>query len=333
MTTNDGSETRTVNQLTEPAPDPESTLVVTDRRRVADSVVALTIQHEDGRTLPPWSPGAHIDFVLAPGLERQYSLCGDPGETDRWRVAVLREPDGRGGSAFVHDKLDVGDSVTVRGPRNHFELQAAPSYRFIAGGIGITPILPMIAEADRAGADWRLWYGGRSLGSMAFRDELAPYGDRVRLWPEESNGLLPLADMFAAGDSGSLVYCCGPEPLLRAVEERCSAELSELLHLERFSPKEIGEPLRCTTFRVHCRQSGTTVEVPAGQSVLAALEDAGLPVDSSCREGTCGTCETAVVSGRVQHRDSVLTAEEQAAGDRMMICVSRAAEDDLVLDV
>lgn len=233
----------------------------------------------------------------------------------------------------MHDKLDVGDTVLVRGPRNHFRLAPAPSYRFVAGGIGITPILPMIAEAHHAGADWCLWYGGRSRDSMAFRDELAAYGDRVRLWPQNEKGLLPLDDVLGPRDTGALVYCCGPEPLLRAVEEKSKAWPAGVLHTERFSPKELEEPLQQKTFRVHCQQSGTTVEVAADQTILEALEDARLPVDSSCQEGTCGTCETGVLSGCVQHRDSVLTPEEKAEGDRMMICVSRPVAGELVLDL
>ncbi|GAA3237923.1 PDR/VanB family oxidoreductase [Pseudonocardia petroleophila] len=319
--------------MTNHSADPEQTLVVTDRRAAADGVVSLTLRRPDGGTLPAWAPGAHIDLILAPELERQYSLCGDPDRTDHWRIGVLREPDGRGGSAFVHEEVNVGKSVVVRGPRNHFGLDEAPSYLFIAGGIGITPILPMIAEAHRRGAAWKLWFGGRRGGSMAFQDELAAHGDRVRFWPQEEKGLLPLDDILASRDADALVYCCGPEALLAAVESRSTEWPAGTLHLERFSPKEFAEPVSQKAFQVTCRQSGISVEVDPDRSILETLEEADVFVDSSCREGICGTCETEVISGAIEHRDSVLTLEEQAAGDRMMICVSRARGDGLVLDV
>ncbi|MFR9805074.1 PDR/VanB family oxidoreductase [Pseudonocardia sp. RS010] len=313
--------------------EPEHTVVVSDRQAAADGVVALTVQRADGGALPAWEPGAHVDLVLDAGLERQYSLCGDPAQADRWRLGILREPEGRGGSAFVHDKLAVGDTVTVRGPRNHFRLERAPSYLFVAGGIGITPILAMITRAHREGADWRLWYGGRRAESMAFQEELAAYGDRVRFWPQDVHGLLPLDDVLAGLDADTLVYSCGPEALLEAVEARAVGWPTGVLHLERFSPKEVGEPVRRSAFRVVCEQSGVTVEVTPDRTILEALEAAGVFIDSSCREGTCGTCETDVLGGHIEHRDSVLTPDEQAAGDRMMVCVSRAFGDELVLDL
>ncbi|MBW8801741.1 MAG: ferredoxin reductase, partial [Streptomyces sp.] len=157
----------------------EAELVVDRRDTAADGVLALTLRHPLGEQLPRWEPGAHIDVVLGPGLERQYSLCGDPADRTAWRIAVLREPVGRGGSAHVHEQLGQGDKVRVRGPRNHFALRPAPRYRFIAGGIGITPILPMLAAAEAEGAEWTLLYGGRTRESMAFTEELSRYGDRV----------------------------------------------------------------------------------------------------------------------------------------------------------
>jgi ferredoxin-NADP reductase len=214
------------------------TLVVTERHTSARDVMTLTLQREAGGELEPWSPGAHVDLILTPGLERRYSLCGDPKQPDRWRVAVLREPNGRGGSAYLHDKLEIGDSVTVRGTRNHFRFESAPRYLFVAGGIGITPILPMIADAQHACADWQFWYGGRSDDSMGFREELAMYGDRVQFWPQDKKGLLPLDDILGSVGDDTLVYCCGPESLLLAVEERSARWPDEVLHVERFSPED-----------------------------------------------------------------------------------------------
>ncbi|MFJ9558470.1 PDR/VanB family oxidoreductase [Streptomyces fuscichromogenes] len=308
----------------------EAELVVAERVSAADGVVALTLRHPLGEELPGWDPGAHVDVVLGPGLERQFSLCGDRGDRSRWRVAVLREPDGRGGSAYVHEQLGVGDKVRVRGPRNHFRLEPAPRYRFLAGGIGITPILPMLAAAEAAGAEWTLLYGGRSRRSMAFTGELARYGDeRVTVAPQDESGLLDLAAVLDDVPDGTLVYCCGPGPLLDAVEERCPAGL---LRVERFQPKEqqVGEERE---FEVVLAQSGRTLTVAPGVSVLDTVRAAGVEVLYSCTEGTCGTCETDVLEGEPEHRDSVLTEEERATGETMLICVSRCRGGRLVLDL
>ena len=318
----------------------EREVVVAQRCLVAEDVVELTLTPASGEPLPAWLPGAHLDLLLGNGLERQFSLCGDPDDARAWRVAVLREPGGRGGSAYVHDELVTGSRVRARGPRNHFALEPAASYLFVAGGIGITPILPMLAAADRAGADWRLLYGGRRRATMAFLDRLAAYGDRVDVRPQDETGLLDLDAALGTPSPGTLVYCCGPEPLLRAVEERCAAWPAGALHTERFAPAardgdgdadvaaEPGE-----AFEVELAASGRTVAVPPGTSILAALEGAGLAVLSSCQEGTCGTCETGVLEGEPDHRDVVLTPAERAANDVMMICVSRSRSPRLVLDL
>ncbi|WP_406162236.1 PDR/VanB family oxidoreductase [Streptomyces sp. NBC_00882] len=307
----------------------EAELVVDRRDSAADGVLALTLRHPLGEQLPQWEPGAHIDVVLGPGLERQYSLCGDPADRASWRIAVLREPVGRGGSAHVHEQLGQGDKVRVRGPRNHFALRPAPRYRFIAGGIGITPILPMLAAAEAEGAEWTLLYGGRTRESMAFTEELSRYGDRVTVAPQDETGLLDLPSVLDGVPEGTLVYCCGPGPLLDAVEERCPAGL---LHVERFTPKE--QPAaENTEFEVELAQTGTTVTVAADVSVLDAVRASGVEVLFSCTEGTCGTCETDVLDGTPDHRDSVLTDEEREAGETMMICVSRCRGKKLVLDL
>jgi ferredoxin-NADP reductase len=307
----------------------EAELVVDRREFTADGVLALTLRHPLGEELPAWEPGAHVDVLLGPDLERQYSLCGDPADRTAWRIAVLRERDGRGGSASVHGQLGQGDKVRVRGPRNHFALRPAPRYRFVAGGIGITPILPMLAAAEAAGAEWSLLYGGRTRESMAFTEELSGYGDRVTIAPQDETGLLDLASMLDDLPEGTLVYCCGPGPLLDAVEERCPAGA---LHVERFQPK-VQQEGGNTEFEVELARSGRTLTVPADVSVLDAVRDAGVEVLFSCTEGTCGTCETDVLEGAPDHRDSVLTDEEREAGETMLICVSRCLGKRLVLDL
>ena len=184
-------------------------VVVSSREAVADGVVALTLTSADGDPLPAWTPGAHIDLHLTDDLTRQYSLCGDPADRGTWRIGVLREVAGRGGSAYVHDELAPGTTLAVSAPRNNFELHRASRYLFIAGGIGITPILPMIAAAEREGADWTLLYGGRTRASMAFTEELTRYADRILLRPQDEHGLLDLAEYLGRVQHDALIYACG----------------------------------------------------------------------------------------------------------------------------
>ncbi|MEO3808057.1 PDR/VanB family oxidoreductase [Sphaerisporangium sp. B11E5] len=317
-----------------PVEEPEFDLEVAERTLIAEGVVLLSLVRPGGGPLPAWTPGAHVDLLLAPGLVRQYSLCGDPRDPSVFRVAVLREESGRGGSAHVHDRLTEGDTIRVRGPRNHFALVDSARYLFVAGGIGVTPILPMVAEAAARGADWRLVYGGRTRASMAFAGRLAgEHPGRVELCPEDETGLLDLDSLLGTPRPDTVVYCCGPEPLLVAVEKRCASWPEGALRVERFVPKPDTGDAPQAAFEVELAQTGTTLTVPPDRSILEVVEDAGVAVLSSCREGTCGTCETAVLHGVPDHRDSLLTEEERAAGDVMFICVSRAVSPRLVLDL
>ena len=299
---------------------------------VAEDVVALRLGRPDGLPLPGWTPGAHIDLLLGDDLVRQYSLCGRTSEPQSWRIAVLRAPDSRGGSKAVHE-VQPGSTVRVRGPRNHFPVTSARRYVFVAGGIGITPLLPMIDEVEAAGADWELHYGGRSLGSMAFVDELRGFGERVHLVPQDEQGMLDLDGILGRPRPDTLVYACGPEPLLAAVEEHCAAWPSGALHLERFSARTSEEAAVSEPFELVLQRSGKTLEVPADRSVFEVVRQAGVSVLGSCLEGICGTCETEVVDGEVDHRDSILDDEERASGEVMMICVSRCRSGRLVLDL
>ncbi|MBW0103934.1 PDR/VanB family oxidoreductase [Pseudonocardia sp. KRD291] len=299
-------------------------MIIHQRRDAADGVVGLTLGRTDGGPLPSWTPGAHVDVVLDNGLTRQYSLCSDPCDDRAWRIGVLREPESRGGSKYIVDKLHDGDIVEVGEPRNHFELEGAPGYVFVAGGIGITPLLPMIARAERDGAEWSLLYGGRTRSSMAFVDELARYGDRVTIAPQDEVGLLDLAGRLGTPRPDTLVYACGPEPLLDAVADRTSGWPAGSLRVERFTPRTLEPAGPDGSFEVEFRTSGITATVPAGVSILTVAEQAGIAADWSCREGTCGSCETPLLAGRAEHRDSLLTDEEKDEQNLMMICVSRA---------
>jgi ferredoxin-NADP reductase len=309
-------------------------LRVTRRRTGAEGVVVLDLADPSGADLPEWSPGAHVDLRLPGEVTRQYSLCGDPADRTTWRIGVLREAQGRGGSQHVHEALHEGAEVDVRGPRNHFVLVPSPRYLFIAGGIGITPLLPMLAAAEAAGAEWELHYGGRSRRSMAFLEALEEAtGTRVTLHPQDEVGLIDLDRLLGTPRPDTRVYCCGPEPLLQAVERHCADWPVGSLHLERFAPKDVGGPVLTGSFEVELATSGLSLTVPPEKSVLQVVEEAGIAVLSSCQEGTCGTCETPVLGGVVDHRDSLLTPAEQAANDTMFICVSRAACPRLVLEL
>ncbi|NMN93840.1 PDR/VanB family oxidoreductase [Antrihabitans stalactiti] len=312
-------------------------LLVRRRHAAADGVAALELVDPEGDALPAWEPGAHVDLMLDDKLVRQYSLCGDSRDPDTWRVAVLLDPNSRGGSRHVHENLTEGTTIRVRGPRNHFPLVDSPRYLFIAGGIGITPMMPMIDSAARAGSEWKLVYLGRQRTTMAFAEELSDvYGDRVDLWPNDEKGLFDLAAALEHPADGTLVYCCGPEPLLSAVEQHCGHWPDGSLHIERFAAKAPvveAEPTALDAFQVVCQRSGTTVDVSAGETILEALEDADIPIMSSCLQGICGTCEATVLEGTPDHQDSMLTDAERASGNVILTCVSRSRTERLVLDL
>jgi ferredoxin-NADP reductase len=305
--------------------------VVRAKRLVADGVAVVELEPEEGERLPAWAPGAHLDLVLEPDLVRQYSLCGEP--EGPLRIGVLREADGRGGSIHVHDRIAMGDKLTCRGPRNHFPLVEAPEYVFVAGGIGITPILPMIARCVAEGRAWRLVYGGRTRASMAFLDELAAYDDRVTLHPQDELGHIDLAAALGTPREGVAVYCCGPGPLLDAIEAYCADWPAGTLRVERFRAAERADEGVDTAFEVVCDYSDMVVGVAAGQTIVEALTVAGIDVPTSCGEGTCGTCETTVLEGTPDHRDSYLSPQERESNEVITPCCSRSCTPRLVLDL
>lgn len=312
-----------------------------------DDVVSLTLIDPGGTELPAWEPGAHLEVHLPTGLIRHYSLCGEVEDRSHYRVAVLRERDSRGGSRFVHEQLRVGAELEVSGPRNRFPFEPSARIEFVAGGVGITPILPMVREAARQGLDWRLWYGGRSASAMAFVDELRAIDTaRVRLFPADHGSRIDLDDALGRPADDTAVYCCGPESLRQAVQDKCAAWPDGTLHFERFAapktagavPAGDGDPDSDTVagtdvFVVVAQASGAEVKVPVDKSILEALEEANIAAPFSCREGICGTCEVRVLEGTPDHRDLVLSDDERKAGNCMMICVSRAKCARLVIDL
>lgn len=316
-----------------PAAADRSVVRVRSRRPAADGVVEMTLEHPEGHRLPPWTPGAHIDVVLPDGRARQYSLCGDRYDAYSYRIGVLREEAGRGGSAWIHDELAVGQVLGFGGPRNHFPLAPAASYLFVAGGIGITPLLPMIEQAETVGADWRLLYGGRTRTSMAFLGVLERYGDHVELAPHDERGLLDLRSFLGRSSAGAQVYGCGPGAMLDALARATAGWPPYTLRTERFVAATLDAPQRPRPFTVELKRSGRTLTVGPRDSVLDVVRAAGPEILSSCGQGVCGTCEATVLAGVPDHRDAVLDEVDRARNDCMMLCVSRARSEQLVLDL
>ncbi|MFJ7491591.1 PDR/VanB family oxidoreductase [Streptomyces sp. NPDC097727] len=303
-------------------------LLITERTEPADGVVQLRLE---GTGLPAWQPGAHLDLLLPSGLVRQYSLCGNPAEPDTYTIATRLVEDGRGGSREIHDRLHEGEEIEVRAPRNRFPLVEAPAYLFVAGGIGITPILPMLRSVAASGADWRLLYGGRSRATMPFLDEiekLGAEGDRLTIVAGDEAGHPDTVVALADTAEGTAVYCCGPEPLMDAVT--AALPPGRTLHLERFTAATASSA-DSGPFEVELHRSGRTVRVAAGQSVLAAVREELPYVSYSCEQGFCGTCQQRVLEGEIDHRDELLTDSER--DDSMLICVSRCRGERLVLDL
>lgn len=320
-------------RITDPARvDRVLRLVVADRRVEADGVISLYLASADRSVLPPWHPGAHLDLTLPSGRVRQYSLCGDPADRRRYRIAVRRIPDGGGASTEIHDHLPSGALVTARGPRNAFpfaypHLAGADISRvvFIAAGIGITPMLPMVRAAAAAGVDWHLTYLGRDTATMAFLDEIGALDpDRVQIL----TGARPTpAELLAHAGPRTSIYFCGPPGLLPDIRTRCDRIGAAGLHFERFSPEPIvgGQP-----FEIRLADTAKTLEVPAGRSALAAVRETLPNVPYSCQQGFCGTCRVRVLSGDVDHRGRSAFLDEP---DTMLLCTDRANSTQLTIDL
>jgi ferredoxin-NADP reductase len=309
-------------------------LAVVSRAEVGENIIELEFAAADGADLPTWEAGAHIDLKLANGLTRQYSLMEGIQSSSNWRIAVLIEQEGRGGSSYIGEHVHVGLVVGSVGPRNHFSLTPAPRYRFIAGGIGVTPLLKMVAEAEGAGIPWTFAYLGRSPETMAYGNELvARYGDRVVLYPKSTGVRCDIVAIVSELAEDGHVYCCGPERLMVAVESALGESGANRVHVERFHPRELHLDGPDRPFQVYFQKSDVELTVDTDESILMVADFDGIETTGDCMEGTCGSCETRVISGLVDHRDSVLSAQARAEGDTMMICVSRAQGARLVIDL
>lgn len=310
-------------------------LRVIQLRLEATEVISVVLASPSGDRLPAWTAGAHIAVTLPSGRVRQYSLCGPRDDPYHYTIAVLRVAEGRGGSREVHEMLRIGDVLEVGAPQNAFALAPAPHYVFIAGGIGITPISAMIDELRSAPGSpaFTLIYGGRSRSAMAFADRLAGI-DGVRLIPQDEMGLPDLAGVFAGCPAGTHVYCCGPAAMLSAVAELSGRHPAVELHVERFAATpQPADPAADGAFEVELARTGATVRVRPEQSVLEAVLEVAPDTAFSCTGGFCGTCETKVLAGEIDHRDDLLTETERAANTSMMICVSRSRGGKITLDL
>lgn len=303
-------------------------------RRVAEGVHTFELRRPDGAPLPAWAPGAHVDLHLPNGLTRQYSLCGDPDDRSCWTVGVKRDPASRGGSAWLFERLRVGEALDAGGPRNLFPLdEEAPVSVLIAGGIGVTPIVAMAERLAALGRDWSMTYAVRRRAEAAFADRLSRHGTRVRLHVDEAHGGRPVdvAALVAAAPADAQLYCCGPAPMLDAFESAAAARPRGRVHVERFAAT--AAPATAGGYVVELARSGRRVTVSPGQTIVDALRTIGVDVAVSCAQGICGTCETRVLAGVPDHRDSLLSDAERAANDVMMICCSGSLTGTLTLDL
>lgn len=317
---------------------PGLVLEISDIRAEACGVLLLELRDPQGAALPAFEPGAHLEIRLPNGLVRHYSISNDCRERDRYVIGIGRSPNSRGGSEYMHRSLCCGMRLEVSAPRNHFRLDPGlDRYLFVAGGIGITPIMSMVRWCIANQRPWRLVYAARSPQRAAFCDSLSQYGEAVRFHFDALCGgaALDVREAMADVRDGEHVYCCGPGALMDAVQAQGRHLPPERLHFEYFAPPAPSADPAAPgkAFEIELRRRGVSFQVPEDKSILDVLEAHGISVPCSCREGLCRTCETTVLDGEIDHHDYVLSQEERDAGRSMVICVSRARSSRLVLDL
>ncbi|HXX07114.1 MAG TPA: PDR/VanB family oxidoreductase [Pseudolabrys sp.] len=320
--------------MTAATPPPTMPLLVTRNDRIADGINLIEFRDPDGKQLPGFSAGAHIGVRVPNGLLRKYSLCSDPAERDRYQIAVKRESDGRGGSCSLIDDVKAGDKLTVTAPVNDFGLPPrAQDFLFIAGGIGVTPMMAMIRQVIAEGKRFRLFYCSRSPETTAFREELSlpEFKDKVVIHYDQGDASrsLDLRPILAERKNREHLYCCGPRPLMEAVRAMTDHWSPTAVHFEAFSEAETHKA-DDRPFKVKLARSGEMLDVSTSQTILEVLRNHGLDVPSSCETGTCGTCRTKLLAGEADHRDLVLAEHEKK--DTIMICVSRARGKEITID-
>lgn len=315
------------------AHDPLRTVVVSRRAQLTDDIIELTLAPAAGKELVVAEPGAHIRVHLG-GEHRAYSLCSVEPHGRTWTIAIARDRSNRGFSAMLHDRAVLGTMLEVTEPFNNFQLLQAPRYVFIAGGIGITPLLPMIETVTRDEAEWELVYVGKRRTAMAYLDQLVDrHGDAVRVHTSEQLGRLDLKDLVSQLPADAMIYACGPDSLLDDLESVGASWPPGRLRVERFQGGVVHEPSD-QAFPIEFARTELQASVGPDQTVLEVAESLGIFVDVSCEEGTCGSCLTRVLAGEVDHRDFILTPEERTRSEVMYVCVSRSKHGSpLVLDL
>lgn len=303
----------------------------------AEDIVSLELARADGQNLPPFTAGSHIDLKLGNSLTRSYSLLNSPAEQNRYVVAVNKDPFSRGGSRYVHESLRVGQTIEVLEPRNNFKLvEDAELVVLIAGGIGITPLLSMIHRLNTLGRTWKLYYSARTRAKCAYLKEVlslqaqAPGQVKLHIVGESEGRLTDMDGIINSQPAHAHFYCCGPTPMLKAFEEAAAARPPECVHIEYFSAQQ--QAANDGGFDVVLARGKRTVRIEAGKSILQSLLDYGIDVSHACQEGVCGACQTTVLEGTPDHRDSFLTPREKSGGKTMMLCCSGSLTPTLVLD-
>lgn len=322
--------------LKDPTGTRTMSLQVQRKSAIAKDVFLFELRHPDGQPLPPFEAGAHVCVTTPSGLQRRYSLCNAASARDHYLIAVKRDAEGGGGSVSMADGVQVGDRLPVSAPENYFPLvQDAHRYLLIAGGIGITPILPMVHELRERNADFHVVYCSRMPETTAFLDELSHEDLKGRVTVHHNHGdrdrSLALDAIIAEQPEGTHVYCCGPRRLMQAVRELTGRWPSSMVHFEDFGTSVFPDAADDAGFSVRLARSNMTIPVAPDVSILEAVRQKGIPAPSSCESGTCGACRTRLISGVADHRDYVLDEDEQAS--EIMICVSRALCKELVLDL
>jgi len=308
-------------------------------REEAIDIKSFELVSTSGAALPAFTPGAHVDVEVAEGVVRQYSLCGSPAHRASYRIAVKREAASRGGSQALHDRVREGDQLTLSEPRNNFPLNHdAQHHLLVAGGIGVTPLLSMVQHLLALGAPFELHYFSRSIQHMAFHELLSDpsfAGKVVFHYAVEPDAVrASLRKLLWRRPEGGHLYLCGPRPFMDLVEQTAAATWApEAVHLEYFSanPSSLSGPRE--TFRVRLARRGIECTVAADKTIIEALREHGVEIESSCEQGVCGTCLTGLLEGCADHRDAFLRDDEKQAGDKILPCVSRSLSDMLVLDL
>lgn len=312
-------------------------VIVRRREQQAADVIALELADPEGKPLPLFAAGAHVDLHIGDGIVRQYSLCSDPADTSAYRLGILKDPASRGGSVAVHETMHEGTEVLISAPRNLFPLAEDAGHSIlIGGGIGITPMIAMAYALQAAGRSFELWYCGRSRATCAFLDDLAASGfsDRVNTWfdDEHDGQRLDIDGLLRPADTQGHVYVCGPTGFMEWVIDTAAAAgfADDHIHREFF---QVDVETGGDSFEVVAEASGVTVQVGENQTIVEALAEAGVKIKVSCEQGTCGTCLCDVLEGIPDHRDVFLTDEEKEDNDQILVCCSRAKSPRLVLDI